>query len=297
VASDISYCNKDMDQYWEKLAENVLEEYFGSPTPTKYSDNSDIESSASPMCFMRVRDDYKRTSSISQKVKSRSRSKSYSEDETNELITCIKKMSLASENVDIFSSFNYRSSIPKSIMRPQHKLSSTWNLWYSVGNKNLSWEQNQIMVCSISTVEQFWYLTSQIEPPSRIPSGHTYSMFRSGVLPDWEDKANVDGGRWMLTFSKKEIRDELDARWLDMLVMLLGDHLPQSCVRVNGAEACVRKKGDRLEVWISDVKSMMNIVEIGRLIKEKIAIGMCVNVKFSVHKEDRNGVKGPRLEL
>ena len=101
----------------------------------------------------------------------------------------------------------------------------------------------------------------------------------------------------MLTFSKKEIIGEIDARWLDLLVMLLGDHLPQSRGRVNGAEACVRKKGDRLEVWISDVKSMINIVEVGRLIKEKIAVGMCLNVKFSVHKEDRNGVKGPRLEL
>ena len=62
-------------------------------------------------------------------------------------------------------------------------------------------------------------------------------------------------------------------------------------------EACIRKKGDRLKVWLKDVGMMKGVVAVGRKVKEKLGLGATRKIKFSLHKEDKDGVKGPRLAL
>lgn len=275
-----------MDEYWEKVVENVLGGYVDSPGS---GDCSGLNSS--PDGFTRVTK-YERGGS---KRRSRRRRKSYSsDDEISNVIRRTRNTSIEckrDQNLD-----SSLASIPKIIMRPQHNLGSTWTFWYSVGNKNLSWEQNQMKISTVSTVEQFWFLTSQLKHPSSIPVGHTYSVFRTGILPDWEDKNNCDGGRWMMTFSRKD-RDEIfDVKWQELLVLMVGEHFPHAESVINGAEACIRKKGDRLEVWLCDASGMIDVIEVGRSIKEKLA-DSCKNVRFSLHKEDKDGIKGPRLSL
>merc|ERR1719186_577803 len=144
-------------------------------------------------------------------------------------------------------------SIPPAILRPQHHLKTSWTFWYSVGNKNLSWEQNQVKISTVSTIEQFWLLTSQLKPPSNIPTGHTYSVFRAGVAPDYEDVANMKGGRWMVSCPRVERVEKEDIRWLEVLFMVVGEQGKVYAGLINGAEACVRKQGDRPEVWVKNV--------------------------------------------
>ena len=48
-------------------------------------------------------------------------------------------------------------------------------------------------------------------------------MFKTGVLPDWEDEANKNGGRWMVSFNVVERDELLDQRWVEVLIMMLGD--------------------------------------------------------------------------
>merc|ERR1719508_222451 len=166
----------------------------------------------------------------------------------------MKNVSLTSdEGIDIsYSPISPTiTSIPPAILRPQHPLKTSWTFWYSVGNKNLSWEQNQVKISTVSTIEQFWLLTSQLKPPSNIPLGHTYSVFRAGVAPDYEDEANVEGGKWMVSCQRaeREEDDKLDSMWLEVLFMMVGEQMNEYSGLINGAEACVRKTGDRLEVW------------------------------------------------
>ena len=68
----------------------------------------------------------------------------------------------------------------------------------------------------------------KVKLASRLSAGHTYSVFKKGVVPDWEDKANVQGGRWMIYFDKNQRRGMLDDRWMEALLMVLGDHLGSS---------------------------------------------------------------------
>ena len=53
----------------------------------------------------------------------------------------------------------------------------------------------------------------------------------------------------MAIFSKKNRKETLDNRWLEVLFMLLGEEVEEGGGKmVVGAKACVRKKGDRLEI-------------------------------------------------
>ena len=72
-----------------------------------------------------------------------------------------KNTSLVSdEGIDM--SFTPHLNLPSSISRPQHKLEQNWTMWYSARNKKLSWIQNQVNLCSISTVEEFWHSYNQV---------------------------------------------------------------------------------------------------------------------------------------
>ena len=120
-----------------------------------------------------------------------------------------------------------------------------WSLWYSSKNKKSSWNENQHIVCTMATIEDFWHCHNQVKMivfsnltnipiakhfvqvklASKLPAGQTYAVFRKGVTPDWEDAANKDGGRWLLHYEKSERAIRLDERWMEVLVLALGNHL------------------------------------------------------------------------
>eukprot|EP00092_Neocalanus_flemingeri_P010589 GFUD01011407.1.p1 GENE.GFUD01011407.1~~GFUD01011407.1.p1 ORF type:complete len:291 (-),score=92.06 GFUD01011407.1:60-932(-) len=290
-----------MDLYWEQVVENIL---GGSPRtggeirkPGLISDRKTVK--VKPPVLEMSRDAMKRSEDLTTVLlekpkKIRSRKKSKIDDDVNKRM---KKVSISSdEGIDIIPT-SLSTFIPPVIQRPQHHLNTSWTFWYSVGNKNLSWKQNQVKISTVSTIEQFWLVTSQLKSPSDIPIGHTFSVFRDGVVPDWEDIANIEGGRWMVSCPKVEREDRLDSMWLEMLFMMVGEHSKEFAGLVNGAEACVRKQGDRLEVWVKDVGMMRGVVGVGRMVKSKLGLDTSKRIKFSTHKEDKEGVKGPRLAL
>ena len=59
-------------------------------------------------------------------------------------------------------------------------------------------------------------------------------------------------------------------------------------------EVCVRKKGDRLEVWVGNVASMEGIVKAGRMLKSKLMLGPFDKIQFSIHKE-KEGLQEVKL--
>jgi len=203
---------------------------------------------------------------------------------------------VSDEGIDM--TFSPISESLSSILKPRHPLPHSWTFWYSSGNKRLSWKQNQKKISDVATIEDFWLAYNQVKLASDLPAGYTYSVFRSGILPDWEDVGNREGGRWMVSFDKKERKEMLDNRWLEVLYMLLGEQVEEGASKtVVGAEACVRKKGDRLEVWVGDVASMEGVVKTGRMLKHKLMVGAEDKIQFSLHKEEKEGVEVTKLML
>eukprot|EP00092_Neocalanus_flemingeri_P020067 GFUD01021728.1.p1 GENE.GFUD01021728.1~~GFUD01021728.1.p1 ORF type:complete len:273 (+),score=96.13 GFUD01021728.1:160-978(+) len=201
-----------------------------------------------------------------------------------------ENLSLVSdEGIDMnFISLSPSLSIPFNIFKPQHPLPHPWTFWYSAGDKKLSWKKNQVKISTVATIEEFWHTYNQMQPASRLPAGYTFSVFRVGILPDWEDVHNRDGGRWMVGFPKAETQGQLDKRWMEVIFMLMGEHVKEKGAKmVTGAEVCVRKNGDRLEVWVEDANNMRGLVDVGREMKRKLLLGRNEKLQFSVHKEER----------
>lgn len=96
----------------------------------------------------------------------------------------------------------------------KHPLQHSWTLWYYEPDRNKSWEDNQNQVSTFNTVEDFWSLFTHIKQPSEVKIGSDYSLFKDNIRPMWEDKANKNGGRWMITMNRGQ-RPELDRYWID----------------------------------------------------------------------------------
>jgi len=204
---------------------------------------------------------------------------------------CNKNTSLVSdEGIDM--SYTPHLNLPASISRPQHKLRHSWSYWYSSKNKKNSWSQNQNLICTMATIEDFFHCHNQVKLASKLPAGHTYAVFKKGIVPDWEDKANVDGGRWMISYDRKERFTNLDDRWMEALLMALGEHM-HKCV--TGIQVCVRGNVDRVEVWLEKT-NMREVAEVGRKVKQQLAIG-ATKMEFSIHTEEKEGFKGPCLMI
>lgn len=169
----------------------------------------------------------------------------------------------------------------------KHPLQHTWTLWYYENDKTKGWEENQREITSFSTVEDFWCLFNHIKAVSSIRTGCDYSLFKSGIRPMWEDEANKDGGRWLISLDKKQRNNELDAFWLEILLCLIGEAFDDYSDDICGAVVNIRLKGDKIGIWTADAsrKKSDGILSIGRKIKERLNIGPEHKIVFQSHKD------------
>lgn len=183
---------------------------------------------------------------------------------------------------------NAKISTVETIEAPvKHPLQNAWTLWFYKNDKSRSWDENQKAIITVDTVEDFWSLYNHIEVASKLPSGSDYSLFKEGIFPDWEDKRNQNGGRWMISLDKRQ-RSRLDDYWLEILFFLIGEHADQHAHQVNGAVVNVRSKGDKLGVWLADSSQPDSILRIGKMLKERLGIDPSEKIGFNVHADEKS---------
>ena len=100
-----------------------------------------------------------------------------------------------------------------------HKTQHKWVFWehrYSEKKTMTAkeWANNQKKVFSFETVEEFWKSFAFIPQPSEVfydgsarkrvgpaPNDRcieSFSLFKEGIAPEWEDPLNISGGEWNL---------------------------------------------------------------------------------------------------
>uniref|UniRef100_A0A1L8EIU2 eIF-4F 25 kDa subunit n=1 Tax=Haematobia irritans TaxID=7368 RepID=A0A1L8EIU2_HAEIR len=164
----------------------------------------------------------------------------------------------------------------------KHPLQNTWTLWYLENDRSKSWEEMQNEITSFDTVEDFWSLYNHIKPPSDIKMGSDYSLFKKGIRPMWEDAANKQGGRWVITLNRCP-KNELDNLWLDVILCLIGevfDHSDQIC----GAVVNIRQKNNKISIWTANGNNEEAALEIGHKLKESLRLGR-QNLQYQLHKD------------
>jgi len=177
-------------------------------------------------------------------------------------------------------------SVPEKVVK--HPLQNSWTLWFFKNDKSRSWEENQKPIITVNTVEDFWSLYNHIEVASKLPPSSDYSLFKEGIFPDWEDKRNQNGGRWIINVDKRQRADHLDNYWLEILFFLIGEHADQYAHQVNGAVVNVRGKGDKLAVWLADATQSDSIIRIGKMLKERLGIDPGEKIGFNIHNEEKS---------
>ena len=65
-----------------------------------------------------------------------------------------------------------------------------------------TWAHNIESLVTLHTVQDFWGLFNNILPPSFLDAGCNYYLFKKGIKPMWEDRANVEGGKWTVMIPK-----------------------------------------------------------------------------------------------
>ena len=56
---------------------------------------------------------------------------------------------------------------------------------------------------------------------------------------------------------------------------------------MTGVELCVRKKGDRIEVWVEDIRDMSGMMKFSRVVRKKLCVGSSEKIQFTIHKKER----------
>lgn len=164
----------------------------------------------------------------------------------------------------------------------KHPLQNTWTLWYLESDRTKVWEDLQNEITSFDTVEDFWSLYNHIKPPSEIKIGSDYSLFKKGIRPMWEDAANKQGGRWVISLARTPKAD-LDNLWLDVLLCLIGeafDHSDEIC----GAVVNVRGKNNKISIWTANGNNEEAALEIGHKLREALRLGR-QNLLYELHKD------------
>ncbi|KAH9930547.1 translation initiation factor eIF 4e-like domain-containing protein [Epithele typhae] len=69
-------------------------------------------------------------------------------------------------------------------------------------------------------------------PPSKLERNSNYHLFKSGIKPMWEDDANANGGKWVLTMKNNPAL--LDRCWSWLAMALLWTRTKEDVEKING---------------------------------------------------------------
>ena len=149
------------------------------------------------------------------------------------------------------------------------------------------WGEPQRKLFTFDTVEEFWRYYAHIPTPSAVfydgkagkkrvgkpPDDRqieSFSLFKDGISPEWEDSANMSGGEWNLRKSSRDGRDSpmIDDWWQNIVLGLVG-HTIEDKDEICGARI-VDKSGNkgsnqvfRIELWLrtKDSKVIKKILD------------------------------------
>lgn len=174
-----------------------------------------------------------------------------------------------------------------------HPLTYKWTLWYIkppvTGQED--WHQLLKEVVTVSSVEEFWGAYNNIPRVSELPVKADYALFKTGIKPEWEDKHNSSGGKWLYQFRKKPVA--IDDVWLKVLLSMIGGTLDNDSVEteeVNGAFINVRRAGVKVNLWTKNT-SQDNLRPVGLKFKKLLDLGDRDEIEFNAHESGRGKSK------
>lgn len=169
----------------------------------------------------------------------------------------------------------------------KHPLQNKWTMWWdsSVKKSNQSnWSNNLKPLLDFDTVEDFWSLYNNIKTASQLPHGSNYHLFKYGVKPEWEDKANENGGKWMISYHPKS-KLNIDDFWLNTLLVCIGEGFGDYEDEICGVVISLRKSGDRIALWTKHWNKEEATMEVGRIFKSNVSDNNNAKIGYQRHED------------
>jgi len=168
----------------------------------------------------------------------------------------------------------------------KHPLQHSWSFWYFKNDKTRDWKDNLIKIHDVHSVEDFWGVYMYLKDVSKINAGCDYALFKTGIMPTWEDKENESGGKWLIQFDPRDRKRCLDYYWREVLMYLIGNEAENDII--NGAVVNVRPKHDKISLWLSTSRRLDegHILSIGKQVKNRLHL-TDMAIDFEIHKDSQ----------
>ncbi|KAG6831669.1 hypothetical protein H0H87_004455 [Tephrocybe sp. NHM501043] len=152
--------------------------------------------------------------------------------------------------------------------------------------ESTDYEAGLTVVGEFDTVEEFCRYMNWLKPPSKLERNSNYHLFKSGIKPMWEDEANANGGKWVLTM--RSDTQLLDRSWNWLTMALVGEELEDGD-EICGAVVSLRSKVDRIQVWTRSKDDVEKLNAIGRRLIKLLDVSEAdgIGLEFQYNTEDR----------
>mmetsp|Transcript_30035 Transcript_30035/g.64878 ORF Transcript_30035/g.64878 Transcript_30035/m.64878 type:complete len:227 (+) Transcript_30035:164-844(+) len=151
----------------------------------------------------------------------------------------------------------------------------TWTIWEQVmqphDGKAEKYSDATHQVSSFSTVQDFWRHWNHVPQPSSLfehkrmvretPEGQqvidALMIFRDGIRPEWEDKANATGGHFQFQLKPSVGGGQVDEYWNNLVLGMIGSSIEPANM-ITGMRLVDKLSGPRasnvlrLEVWYTN---------------------------------------------
>ncbi|CAL1708498.1 unnamed protein product [Somion occarium] len=196
------------------------------------------------------------------------------------------------------------------IKAPEHPLEHTWTLFHDTKAKmpftpasagiipeapgsahplapdTDEYEAGLSVIGEFDTVESFCRYFNWLKPPSKLERNSNYHLFKAGIKPMWEDEANANGGKWVLTM--KQNPQLLDRCWIWLAMALIGEDLDEGD-EICGAVVSLRSKVDRIQLWTRSKDDVEKINGIGKKLVKLLDVSETdgIGLEFQYNNDDR----------
>lgn len=159
----------------------------------------------------------------------------------------------------------FRSSPEKPFPKDHNPLEYRYTFWLSKRKsvlKGKNYNDCMTHMGTFQTLQQFWHVYSFMKRPSKVDDACDLMLFKSGIRPLWEEKANRDGGRWTVRVR----RHHTDRYWENAIMAMIGEQF------LVGDEICgmvlsLRYPWDQLSVWHRNSSDKYVVKKIGESLR------------------------------
>ena len=166
-----------------------------------------------------------------------------------------------------------------------------WTLFYDnprLAPEGTDWNENLKMCGEFDDSRvTFGAFSTMSNPPLPWPINSNYHLFRKGIRPAWEDPANINGGKFVLTIPKKDSKSgRVDEWWLYTVLAMIGETMDLHGDQVAGAVVSIRKSQDRIALWLKSSDPSI-CIPIGERWKKALEFNK-TPLKYQFHKDGKN---------